>query len=176
MPMKTVSIIRFMLFLLLFSSCIKDKEPDGEMENYIETGDRLPEFTVKNTAGEELRSENFEGSMTLLVFFASTCPDCQRDLPIIEEVWKRMKGMPGFKLAAISRKEDTSTVSRYWEKNGFTMPFYLDPEGEAFALFANSTIPRIYLTDKQNTITWMAIEKIPLTAVQLEEKINALLP
>ena len=76
--MKIISVILLTLFALLFSSCVKDKDQEGEIENYIEAGDKLPDFTVKNAAGEELNSEELEGQVTLLVFFVTTCSDCER--------------------------------------------------------------------------------------------------
>ena len=55
------------------------------------------------------------------------------------------------------------------------MPFFLDPKREVFSLFANSTIPRLYLSNRENIVTWMAIEEMELTTEQLIEKINAII-
>ena len=55
------------------------------------------------------------------------------------------------------------------------MPFYLDPDRQVFSLFANNTIPRIYLINRENVVTWMAIEDMSLTALQLKEKIEKLI-
>lgn len=173
--MKTTFIIVLALFSLYLSSCVKDKEQDDKIENYINAGDKLPGFTVKNAAGEGLNSEELKGQVTLLVFFMTTCSDCQRELPGIEEIWKKLKGKTGFRLAAISREEAVSTVNKYWSKNEFTMPFYLDPTREVFSLFANNTIPRVYLVNQENIVTWMAIEEIELTTDQLIEKIEKLI-
>ena len=173
--MKIISITLLTLFSLLFSSCVKDKDQDGEIENYIEPGDKLPDFTVKNAAGEELNSKELEGHVTLLVFFMTTCPDCERELPKIEDTWKQLHENTSFRLVTVSRVETVSSVSNYWEKNKFTMPFYLDPERKAFDLFANSTIPRIYLVNRENVVTWMAIEEMELTTEQLIVKIDKLI-
>ena len=173
--MKIISVILLTLFALLFSSCVKDKDQEGEIENYIEAGDKLPDFTVKNAAGEELNSEELEGQVTLLVFFVTTCSDCERELPKIEEVWEKLKENPNFRLVTVSREETASTVNNYWEKEKFTMPFFLDSKREVFSLFANSTIPRLYLSNRKNIVTWMAIEEMELTTEQLIKKIEELI-
>lgn len=173
--MKTTPTILLLLVTLFLSSCIRDKNEDEEIKNYINVNDILPKFTVKNTTGEELKSEDLKGHVTLLVFFVTTCQDCERELPKIEEVWKKLHENPDFKLVTISRAETASTVNKYWEKKEFTMPFYLDPEREVFSLFANSTIPRVYLTNRDNKVTWMAIEDMESFTDQLIEKIETLI-
>ena len=173
--MKIISVILLTLFALLFSSCVKDKDQDDEIENYIKAGDQLPDFTVKNAAGEELNSEQLKGHVTLLVFFMTTCPDCERELPKIEGIWQQLHENTDFKLVTVSRAETASDVNKYWSKNEFKMPFYLDPAREVFSLFANSTIPRVYLVNRENIVTWMAIEEMELTTEQLIEKIEELI-
>lgn len=173
--MKKISILLLALFPLLLYSCIKDESQDGEIENYIRVGDKLPEFILKNTAGDEMNSQELEGKITLLVFFLTTCPDCERELPVIEETWKNLHENPDYRLVAISRAESAAAVTAYWEKNSFTMPFYLDPKRDVFSLFANSTIPRVYLVNRERVVTWMAIEEIKLNSKQLTMKVNELM-
>ena len=120
-------------------------------------------------------AEELEGQVTLLVFFVTTCSDCERELPKIEEVWEKLKENPNFRLVTVSREETASTVNKYWEKEKFTMPFFLDSKREVFSLFANSTIPRLYLSNRKNIVTWMAIEEMELTTEQLIKKIEELI-
>ena len=55
------------------------------------------------------------------------------------------------------------------------MPFYLDPDKKVFSLFANSTIPRVYLVNPENIVTWMAVEQMDLSAKQLIGKIEQIM-
>ena len=55
------------------------------------------------------------------------------------------------------------------------MPFYLDPDEKVFSLFANSTIPRVYLVNRDNIVTWMAVEQMNLSTEQLIQKIEQLI-
>lgn len=173
--MQKIIFILLLLYPALFSACVKDKDKPEEMVNYVNINDKLPEFTVKNVDGEELRSQDFAGRVTLLVFFITTCPDCQRELPKIEQVWQDFKDNPDFRLVTIARAEKADVISQFWEKHQFDMRFYLDPDRQVFSLFANNTIPRIYLVNRENVVTWMAIEEMSLTALQLEEKIDELI-
>ena len=165
---KILSFIVTMTFLLF--SCIKDDE--SETINYINVNSQIPTFAVEDTAGNTFSSKQFIGKQSLLVFFGTYCPDCKQVLPVIEEVWKELKDDP--RLVTISRKETAEVVSNYWKENQFTMPFYLDTRGEVFSLFANNTIPRIYIINPDNEVVWMAVESLDISAKELIQKIKGL--
>ena len=156
--MHITKILSFIVTMtLLLFSCIKDDE--SETINYINVNSQIPTFA---------------GKQSLLVFFGTYCPDCKQVLPVIEEVWKELKDDPRFLLVTISRKETAEVVSNYWKENQFTMPFYLDTRGEVFSLFANNTIPRIYIINPDNEVVWMAVESLDISAKELIQKIKGL--
>lgn len=171
--MHITKILSFIVIMtLLLFSCIKDDE--NETINYINVNSQIPTFAVEDTAGNTFSSKQFIGKQSLLVFFGTYCPDCKQVLPVIEEVWKELKDDPRFLLVTISRKETAEAVSNYWEENQFTMPFYLDTRGEVFSLFANNTIPRIYIINPDNEVVWMAVEFLDISAKELIQKIKGL--
>lgn len=157
--------------MMLFS-CIKDDEGNEEVINYIKVNDQIPTFAVADTTGNMFSSKQFLGKQSLLVFFGTFCPDCQQVLPTIETVWKKLKDDPQFILVPISREEQAEVVADYWEKHQFTMPFYLDSDRSVFNLFANNTIPRIYIINSKNIVTWMSVESLDLSADELIQKIK----
>lgn len=171
--MHIIKILSFIVTMtLLLFSCIKDDE--SETINYINVKSQIPTFAVEDTAGNTFSSKQFIGKQSLLVFFGTYCPDCKQTLPVIEEVWKELKDDPRFLLVTISRKETAEAVSYYWEENLFTMPFYMDTRGEVFSLFANNTIPRIYIINPDNEVVWMAVESLDISAKELIQKIKGL--
>lgn len=167
------------LFIVLFAlyfltSCVKDNESDDEIINYVQVGDMVPDFTVDDGEGSSFTSEDFIGKKSILVFFHTTCPDCQRELPVIEEAWQQIKDRPEYQVITIARKESKVDVDMFWDKERFTMLKYQDPERKVFDLFASSTIPRIYLIDTNGIIHWMAIERLETSAGQLIKRLELL--
>lgn len=155
------------LFLLLsltaLSACISDDIKVVETENYVVVGDELPAFEIENTiAGgwNGLKSpDEFLGKKTLLVLFASYCGDCQRELPYVNYAWAELSD-EGLNVVPISRQEDPETVRTYWDESGFGMPLYHDGDRSVFNLFANQTIPRLYLIGEDAKVVWMCIEDL----------------
>lgn len=165
----------FILFAAFyFTSCIKDDE-ENNPESKIMPGDLLPSFDVTTIGGQVVSSEMLEGKVTFLVFFDTTCGDCRRELPLVEELWKEMKEESSFALWTISRAQTASVVSDYWNDNSFTMPVYIDNDRKAYSLFADMTIPRFYLADKSGTVRWIADTSLGVSVEQLENKIRNLL-
>lgn len=163
--MKIVSVI--VVLGLFLSSCIKEEETEMVI-NHINVGGQVPPFMVEDTIGNTFSSKQFLGKQSLLVFFGTYCSDCKRVLPVIEEVWKEMKDDPKFLLIPVSRDETAGAVSEYWKKNGFTMPFYLDTSGgDVFSLFANNTIPRLYIINSNNEVAWMTVEELGVSGEEL---------
>lgn len=173
--MQHIKISLFVFIVVLFStSCIKDNENERVID-YITINSPVPSFTVEDRSGNIFSSAQFSGKQSLLIFFGTYCSDCKRVLPVMEKVWQELKDDPQFLLVAISRDETADQISAYWEENRFTMPFYLDPaRGDVFSLFANYTIPRIYLISPENKVTWMAVESLNISADELIQKIKNL--
>lgn len=154
-------------FLFLFSSCIKDGENiTGEIINYVKVGDQVPAFVATDLDGNQFDSMDFMGKQSVLLLFTTTCPDCQKILPYINGLWEEMGNSDDFQVIAISRGERAEVITTHWEKDGLTMPAYLDPGRDIFSKFADSTVPRVYVIDEKGIIQWLGIEKIDLEQLE----------
>ncbi|MCC8174400.1 MAG: TlpA family protein disulfide reductase [Odoribacter sp.] len=152
------------------SSCINDKDEDDTI-NYVKVNDAVPAFTVPDANGDLFNSSEFKGKTSLLMFFLSTCRDCQKVMPRLNEVWNELKEHPDFLMVTISRQETVESVTAYFNENGFTMPVYFDSDRFVFNLFANQTVPRMYVVNENGVVSWMSVEDTEITT---QEIINAL--
>ena len=144
-------VILLCIVLAVFSSCITDDDDDrGDFA--LVAGDALPQFSVEMSDGGMLNTQSFSGKVGVIVFFHTDCPDCQKELPVIQKVYDTYKENPDVLLSCISRSESGSEVQVYWEKHSFTLPFSAQNDDAVFSLFASHTIPRILITDKEGII------------------------
>jgi len=167
---KYIAAVIALFVSLITISCIGDDNDD--IINYVGIGDSVPVFSAEGVDGGSFSSISFTGKRSLLVLFATTCPDCQRELPIINRIYDAVKDDPNILVLGISRAEDRSAIQEYWVTAVFSIPAYLDPDRSIFDKFANSTIPRIYIIDENGVIEWMAIEKLMITEAQLLAKLR----
>jgi peroxiredoxin len=168
--------LSFLAIIPPFVSCIKEGDdiPD-EVINYVGVGDVVPAFTVSDDKGGTFSSSAFVGKRSLLLLFVSSCGDCRKVLPVINnEVWLWMKDSPGYQLITIARDEPAQEVAGHWLDNKYTMPAFLDPGRKVFSLFANQTIPRLYIINEEGIIEWMAVEKLEISSGELIDKVKGL--
>ncbi len=113
----------------------------------------LPLFTAQalDTAGQALDPDSFKGTVTLLNFWATWCPPCKGELPSIDRLAARMKGL-AFRVAAVSVGEKRETVRSFIAEKGYAFPVYLDPDGSLGSSFASQGIPTTYIVDKRGRV------------------------
>lgn len=133
-----------MCLLLLVVGCIAEKE---EPEWYLRPGDVLPQFEVATIDGINVSSADSYSAELVIVFFNTTCPDCQRELPQIQLQYEENRKLPDSEQSiyiCISREEGMADVERYWTENHLTLPVSAQTDRRIYSLFASIGIPRIF--------------------------------
>lgn len=151
-------LIPVLLMLQLVGCSMND---DEEQTERIKVGDRVPTFSLTVENGGQVRSfstTRLTGE-TVIVFFNTTCPDCQRDLPLLNAYYLRHKDEEGFQMVAISREEGDASVAAYWEANHLQIPYFAQTDRRIYNLFATSIIPRVYFCGADGIVTRVCIEK-----------------
>ena len=131
---------------MVLASCIHE---DDEWVERVAVGDRLPAFTV--TLNDGTRYDSTEPGESVIVFFNTSCTDCQRELPLLDARYKAGE-FDGQRIVCISRAEEESSVATFWRANGLTLPYSAQPDRRIFDLFASAGIPRIYFVDEQGVV------------------------
>lgn len=155
----------FLLPLWLFVGCVVDshEEPSESVER-VKVGDRLPSFSVDVIDGDStyvFSSDRLTGT-TVIVFFHTSCSDCQRELPELNDYNLHHRDDPGFRMVAIAREESASEISAYWQEHGLSIPYSPQDNRRVYALFADQTIPRVYICSDLGLVEWIGIENFEL--------------
>ena len=83
---------------------------------------------------------------------------CQLELAEIEKtLWAEYKDNKDFVLLVIGREHTDEQLKAYNERKKFTFPLYPDPKREVFSLFAEKSIPRAYLFNKEGEAVYTSI-------------------
>lgn len=148
-----------MLLLCLLAEACSAVSDDDEVEERITVGDQVPTFTVDMVADGEVTtfSTHHLTGETVIVFFHTSCPDCQRELPVLNDYYLQHREEPGFQMVAISRAEGAETVAPFWEKHSLQMPYSAQEDRHIYDLFASSVIPRVYVVSAQGIVTRVLI-------------------
>lgn len=135
---------------------------DDEVTEHIKVGDRVPSFALTVDDGEQVRTfstARLTGE-TVIVFFNTTCGDCQRELPRLNDYYLQHRSDEGFQMVAISREEGAESVAAYWDANHLQIPYFAQTDRRIYNLFATSIIPRVYFCTAEGVVTRIFVEKI----------------
>lgn len=138
--------------LLIVTSCGINE--DDEVIERVAVGGRVPAFSVEvvdNGMRSTFSTEDIYGE-TVIVFFNTSCEDCQRELPKFNEYYLSHRDDDGFRMVAISREEGEESVAAYWHANNLLIPYSAQSDRRIYNLFASSIIPRVYYCSAQGIV------------------------
>ena len=136
--------ISLILPLFLLPACVNET-PDGA--DPVTVGMRVPRFEVTTLDGDVFSTRGDLTGEMMIIFFNTECPDCERELPLVQQYYDRTLTIPAdrrTRLICISREENARSVSDYWHQHDFTMPVAACDDRAVYSLFAISGIPRVY--------------------------------
>ena len=134
--------------LLMSVSCVRSKAAEK-----VKAGDILPDFFLKSESYGELSAADLRGKVVYLCFFTTWCPNCQEELHAIQtRMYPEFKEEEGFEIIAVGREHTDEELMKYNEVRNFDFPLYPDPDREVYSLFADETVPRAYVVDRDGVV------------------------
>jgi thiol-disulfide isomerase/thioredoxin len=110
-----------------------------------------PAWAVQLTDGRTLTSEQLKGKVVLVNYWATWCPYCLKEMPVIEEFLKDHRAK-GFEVLAVSVDDPPAKVSQYMKDHGYAfMAAPMDPS--VYAAFGRAdSIPTSFVVDANGVI------------------------
>ena len=146
---------------IVFAACSMGDDDDGEVKEYVKVGDRVPAFSVETVLADGSTAMFSTARLTgetVIVLFNTSCGDCQRELPRMNDYFLQHSGDKGFQMVAISREEGAESVAAYWKEQGLSIPYSAQTDRRIYNLFATSIIPRTYFCSADGIITRILVE------------------
>ena len=125
---------------------------ESDQSSPVAIGSAVPDFQVialKDNRTVSLHS--LRGKVVLVDIWATWCGPCKMAMPHNEDLYKELKNK-GFEVMAIS-DEDESKIQSFVSQNGYTMPFYRDPEGKVGRQFQVNAIPTTLIVDRNGKLS-----------------------
>ena len=116
-----------------------------------ENGRPAPPFTARTLDGETLTNASLRGHVVLLQFWATWCPYCRRDQPIVDRLERTFAG-EGLTVLTFDVGESESTVRGYLRQNPRASRVALDPDKSASKRYGSHGLPFYVLLDRSGNI------------------------
>lgn len=139
-----------MAVLTVLSGCIKEKQTGADLK----VGDRLPDFEVVMDDGTVVTDEILSETVSVVMFFHTSCPDCRQVLPQMQKVYDEYDSAD-VRIVLISREDPKESVESFWLENGLKMPYSAQNDRKIYEKFAATRIPRVYVNEKGGIIRYV---------------------
>jgi peroxiredoxin len=117
-------------------------------------GTKFPDFDVKDTAGKPLSIANYKGKVVLLVFWATWCGPCVRELPNVIKTYDTYHKQ-GFEIIGISLDKEEEKLASFTKEKNMVWAQYFDGlawENKLAVKYGINSIPATFLLDGQGVI------------------------
>lgn len=153
-------------FVFIFSGCIGEEEDVDPNGGNISIGDTLPTLNLTLSDGTVISNSELNDKVSLIILFSTTCPDCRKQLPIVDQLYNTIKENKDIICFGISREQGDDIVKKYWNENKLSLPYSAQESRAVYSLFAQSGVPRIYIANKNRVVQFTSTDN-PLASYEL---------
>lgn len=125
-----------------------------------DVGEKAPDFKVSTLDGEQISyPTDLKGKKPVyIVFWATWCLICKKELPNVEKLYKEMGDKIQFIGINVGINERIEDVTRYVKKNKLTFPIVYDVDTELTDLFWVRFTPTNLIIDRNGVIKFKKAE------------------
>lgn len=112
-----------------------------------------PDFTLTTLDGTTITKASLQGKPAVLMFWASWCGTCQKELPNIKALYEQHKAK-GLQAVAIGFQDDEANIRGYVQahRTTFVFPTAYDVKNRVSTLFRARGTPTFVVLDAQGGI------------------------
>ncbi len=114
-------------------------------------GEAVPSFDTQLLDGKTLTAQALKGKVVLVVYWATWCPPCQRELPELQALYEKHRGK-GFEILALSIDADKFTVEEFWKDHDYLFPVAMIAPAHIQALGKVKATPTLHLIDRKGVL------------------------
>jgi cytochrome c biogenesis protein CcmG/thiol:disulfide interchange protein DsbE len=126
---------------------------------YIESpivGRPAPGFALTLFDGRTVQLEDFRGKVVLVNFWASWCPPCRVEAPMLEAMWRQMQE-PDVLFLGVNTQDEEPGARAFLQEFGITFPNGRDPNGRIAIEYGVWGLPEAFIVDPVGRITYKHI-------------------
>jgi len=149
------------MVLLIITSVMAEDQPStssqissacdsfGVVKSLVER--KAPSFCLKTLDGNEVVLDGLKGKHILLKFWATWCPSCLEELPMMQKFSEGRTDQLVILLAAIDGEKEKK-VRRLIQEHKITLPVLLDPKAKTARSYGVNFVPASFLISQEGLI------------------------
>jgi thiol-disulfide isomerase/thioredoxin len=133
----------------------------------------IPPWQVTLPDGRVLTSDALRGKVVLVNFWATWCPYCRKEKPVIDAFWRDTRGK-GFEVVSISVDDPPEKIAAWMQDKGYAFMAAPTNASVAAAFGSVASVPTSFIVDTDGHIRHKVAGQ--LHTARLEKLVMPLLP
>lgn len=117
----------------------------------LKVGQPVPAFETRLLDGKALSAAALKGKVVLVVFWATWCPTCRKELPQLQKLYERHSGK-GFEILALSIDAESIEAEEFWKDHDYRFSVAMRTPEHSNVFGAIKGPPTFFLVDRQSTL------------------------
>jgi thiol-disulfide isomerase/thioredoxin len=175
-PVRRTWLLLPPLLLLLAAGCAARAGGGPGAPGGPTTGRAFPSLSVRSLLEPRtLRTDELRGRVLLVDIWASWCVPCKEELPLLDEVASRLRGL-GVEILAVSIDDEREDALRFLRERGrpWTLTFAHDPDKAVPERLQPPKMPTSYVVDRKGVLREIVVGWNPEELPGLEARLRAL--
>ena len=140
------------MFIAILCLALTQAADSRELSPYTAQPDKIV-FDLPDVSGQQHALDDYRGQVVLVNFWASWCPPCIQEMPVLEKLQQKLNEQP-FEILAVNVGEKKYKVWKFVKLISFGLPVFLDTRKDTFNAWGVSVLPTSFLIDKQGNIRY----------------------
>ena len=167
--MRCITVIG-LVFSLTFAT-----DAQAQAQVRLQTGDAAPDSLGTDRDGKQVRIADYHGKVVVLTFWATWCGYCLKELPILENLQRRL-GKARIEVVAINTdKNRVDYIKMRRRLKDFQLTMTADEGRGAGARYGVSGLPHLVMVDKAGRVAHVHIGYAEKSLPGFVDEINALM-
>jgi cytochrome c biogenesis protein CcmG, thiol:disulfide interchange protein DsbE len=159
----------------LLSYGVVSAGPDTSIDDRVAAGDRVeaPVGELRELGGDGTGSlADHRGKVVILNVWASWCPPCRTEMPLLQRTHERISSQGGTVLG-IDSQDLSDDALKFLREERIHFPSLRDRDGEYADALGTNQLPETFLIDREGRIA--ALKRGPVDQEWLDENVTPLL-
>jgi len=132
-----------------------------------------PAIALSDVNGINWAHKSYRGKVTLINFWATWCPPCVQEIPMLNRLKTKMQGRP-FELLSVNYAEDKQAVVNFMQKVKVDFPVLMDHNGEFARRWQVVSFPSTFVIGPDGKIVYGVNAAIDWDSPDVLETLQAL--
>ena len=133
-------------------------------------GHVAPDFTLTpwdSSSGQTLRLSSLKGKPVILNFWASWCPPCNAETPLLQTTWQHYQ-TEGVAFIGIDYQDQQQEAQQFLQKYHVTYPTGPDSSGSISVDFGVSNVPATVFIDRSGVVVRVHLGQVDAKTLDAE--------